>query len=130
MTEDERKTLLSASRETLEKEIALLHGILWETDGYKLRGGGFLADDPLDPLFVREWSPGVFIKLRPPTVNDGPGWSWYISDKPDATYWERGGGCFFDDARRNAEEEVVDVLRNRETERLYREQNKPTKEGT
>lgn len=112
---DEYKQKLDAfTPEDMRAEIAILHG-LWTPEGYAWQRmidgvyGPFSA--PLqDNILAREVEPGLWIKI---VFNGEPGWSWYISDKPDTSYVERGGACLAVHAIADAEEEARESIRAR-----------------
>lgn len=103
-----KEKLEALSVDALRMEVGILHGIL-VPDGY-----AWYSSDPRYPVeavgadsrvLSKEMKPGVWVSLiLDRNVGDhGPGWSWYISDKPGMSYWERGGGCLCRDAIKNAE---------------------------
>lgn len=102
--------------EALRHEVGLLHGV------HGIEGYTWYVDSQ---VFAREVSPGVWVKLAPPLAvkfswggstlsridtDCGPGWSWYVSDAPDRTYYERGGACLGLLARDEAEEAAREIV--------------------
>ena len=83
----------------LRHEVGVIHGVIPFGHGYASMVNW--GDERI--LFAKEIEPGIWIKVMF-CAYWSPGWSWYISDKPDTTYVERGGGCTGDEARVEAEE--------------------------
>ncbi len=107
-----REKLDRMTIEDLRLEVGILHGFL-VPEGY-----GWVSTNPAIPaelanasdrVLSREMKPGVWISLchEDGHGRNGPGWSWYVSDKPGVSYWERGGGCLAAHAAANAEAEVA-----------------------